>query len=128
MLRRAAVLIVIALLLGLAGACNDEDAAEGLTFEDPKGSVDVERGMTFTFEFSVNAGVGYDWQPVATPGGLVELKDTKVEYPDEERAGDSGVKRFVYEANDTGRQSLVFRRLFRGEPQERRTATVNIRG
>ncbi len=129
MLRPAAVLIALALLLGFA-ACGDEDGAEGLTFEDPKGSIDVERGMTFTLEFSVNAGVGFDWEPVGVPSGvaLVELKDTRVDYPDEERAGDSGVKRFVYEAKATGRQTLVFHRLFRGDLDERRTLTVNVRG
>ena len=113
----------------LAGACNDEDAAEGLTFEDPKGSVDVERGMRFTLEFSVNASVGYDWEAVATPGGgIVELRDTKVHYSNPDSAGDSGVKRFVYEANETGRQTLSFRRLYRGDLDERRTVTVNVRG
>ena len=57
---------------------------------------------------------------------LVELKETEVEYPEEERAGDSGVKRFTYEALRPGRQTLVFRRLFRGDPDERRTLNVTI--
>lgn len=132
MLRPAAVLILIAVIAALAplAGCGDDDGREGLTFVDPKGSVDVERGMEFTLEFSVNAGVGYDWDEADRPGtiAIVRLVDTRVDYPDEERAGDSGVKRFVYEAREPGRQMLVFRKLFRGEPQERRTVTVNIRG
>ena len=127
---RVALLAALAALALLAGGCGDDDGREGLTFVDPKGTIDVERGMDFTLEFRVNAGVGYDWQPVATPAGaaLVELKDTRVHYPNPESAGDSGVKRFVYEAEETGRQTLVFRRLFRGDLDERRTVTVNIRG
>jgi predicted secreted protein len=125
---RLALLAALAALALLAG-CDSGDGS-GLVFKDPKGTIDVERGMTFSLEFSVNASVGYDWEPVGLPMGsaLVELKDTKVDYPDEERAGESGRKRFVYEAKRTGRQSVVFRKLFRGDEQERRTVTIEIRG
>ena len=120
-------LLVALAALALVAGCDDDGS--GVVFKDPKGTVDVEKGMTFSLEFRVNAGVGFDWEAVGTPPGvaLVELKDTKVDYPDEERAGDSGTKRFVYEAKGTGRQTLVFRKLFRGDHQERRTLTVEIR-
>jgi predicted secreted protein len=128
MLARATALAFVTLVL-LAG-CGGGDGGEGMVFEDPRGSVAVERGSRFTFEFSVNAGVGIDWEAVGVPAGvaLVELKDTEVDYPHEQRAGDSGRKRFVYEATGTGRQALVFRKLYRGDLDERRTITVNIRG
>jgi predicted secreted protein len=127
--RRTLLLALTALAL-LAGCGGDDDGGEGIVFKDPKGTINVERDMTFTLELSVNAGVGFDWEPVARPTGiaLVELKDTKVDYPDEQREGDSGVKRFVYEAKRTGRQTIVLRHLFRGDEKERRTITVVIGG
>lgn len=114
--------------LALLTGCGGDDS--GLTFEDPKGTVTVERGMGFTFEFSVNAGVGFNWEAQPLPGGpkLVEAKGTEVDYPDEDREGDSGVKRFAFEAGETtGSQTLVFRKLYRGDQQELRTITVEVR-
>jgi predicted secreted protein len=123
----AAALLALALLAACGG---DGDGGDGMVFEDPRGTVEVEKDTRFSLEFTVNAGVGFDWEPVGVPAGvaLVELAETKVDYPDEERAGDSGKKRFVYEAKGSGRQTLLFRKLYRGDPQERRTITVNIRG
>jgi predicted secreted protein len=124
--RLLAGLLALAFLAG----CNDGDGS-GLVFKDPKGSIDVEQGMTFSLEFRVNAGVGFDWEPVAAPPGqaaLLKLEDTVVDYPDEDRAGDSGTKRFVYRAERSGRQTLVFRKLYRGDAQERRAVNVQIRG
>ena len=128
-MRRALIAALMALAL-LGGCGGDDDGSEGIVFKDPKGTIDVEKGMTFTLELTVNSGVGFDWEPVGLPTGvaLVELKDTKVDYPDEERAGESGKKRFVYEAKRTGHQAIVLRHIFRGDEQERRTVHVNIRG
>ena len=123
---RAAALVLAA--LALLAACGDGDGGEGIVFEDPRGTIDVERGMRFTLEVTVNAGVGFDWEPVGTPDGPVELEETKVDYPDERRDGDSGKKRFVYRATDSGRATIVLRRLYRGDPQERRAIAVNVRG
>ena len=120
----AGLLAALALLAG----CGGDDS--GLTFKDPKGTINVERGMEFTFEFSVNASVGFDWEPVATPPevALAELKETDVHYENPDSAGDSGVKRFTYEAGDrAGHQTLVFRHLYRGDLKERRTITLEIR-
>lgn len=119
------MLAVLALLLA---GCGGDDS--GLTFEDPKGTIGVERGMEFTFEFSVNASVGFDWKAEPLPGGekLVKPKGTDVHYENPDSAGDSGVKRFRFEAGDrAGSQTLVFRRLYRGEPKELRTVTVEVR-
>ena len=75
-MRRTLVLALAALAL-LAG-CDDE--GDGIVFKDPKGTIEVEKGMKFTLEFSVNAGVGYDWVPVAPdPTGPVRLRSTSVE-------------------------------------------------
>ena len=125
---RRALRTALAALAFLAGCDSGDDS--GLVFKNPKGTIDVEKGMTFTLELTVNSGVGFDWEPVGVPTGvaLVELKDTEVDYPDEERAGESGKKRFVYEAKGTGRQAIVLRHIFRGDEQERRTILVNIRG
>ena len=128
---RLALAVGLAALALLAGCGGDgENGAEGIVFEDPTGSIDIERGMKFTLEFSVNAGVGYDWEPAgALPASApVALEDTRVHYESPDSAGDSGVKRFVYEARRTGRATIVLRKLFRGDQQERRTLTVTVRG
>ena len=125
---RRALLATLAAVCLLGAGCGGEESG-GIVFEDPKGSIDVERGMRFTVELSVNAGVGYDWVPeVPASNGPVLLRGTKVEYPDEQRDGDSGVKQFLYEAKRTGTGTIVLRKLFRGDQQERRTVTVNVRG
>ena len=127
-MRRALAAGLAVVALAMAG-CGDDGGPElGMVFKDPRGTVNVEQGMRFTFEFRVNAGVGINWEAVGVPAGvaLVELKETEVEYPEEDRAGDSGDKRFVYEALKPGRQTLVFRKLYRGDLDERRTLTVVI--
>ena len=123
---RLATLAAVAALALLAG-CDDGDGS-GLVFKDPKGTVEVEKGTKFSLELSVNASVGFDWEPVGAPDpSVLELVDTLVDYPDEDRAGDSGKKRFVYEAKATGTQTVVLRRLYRGDEDERRRITVRIR-
>ena len=126
MLRSAAA--VACLLIVLLAGCGGDDDDSGLVYRDPQRPIMVEEGMSFTIEFSVNAGVGFDWEAVRPrSSGPVELKDTEVEYPEEERAGDSGDKRFVYEAKQAGSEALVFRKLYRGDQQEVRTVTVRVR-
>ena len=124
---RRALLAVLA-AAALLGGCDAGDDS-GLVFKDPKGTVGVERGMEFTFELSVNAGVGFDWEAV-DPNRLkhAELTGTDVEYPEEEREGDSGVKRFRFRASDTpGDDTIVLRKLYRGDQQERRSITLEVR-
>jgi predicted secreted protein len=125
-MRRALVAAVAAIVL-LPG-CSDDGDGTGLVHRDPKRPIDVESGMRFTVEFSVNAGVGFDWELVPPrKDGPVALEETEVDYPDEERDGDSGTKRFVFEAGDPGSEAVVFRKLFRGDTQETRSVTVNVR-
>jgi predicted secreted protein len=125
---RPALAIAAVLVALLAGGCGGDEESEGIVFEDPKGSIDVERGMRFTLEFSVNASVGTDWVPlVPDSSGPVLLRGTKVDYPDEDRDGDSGVKQVLYEATRTGTGKIVLRKLYRGDQQERRTIVVNVR-
>lgn len=125
MLRSAAA--VACLLLALLAGCGGDGDDDGPVFVDPQRPFTVEEGMTFSIEFSVNAGVGFEWEAVRPKSsGPLELKETKVEYPEEERAGDSGTKRFVYEAKQAGSEALVFRKLYRGDQQEVRTVTVRV--
>ena len=122
---RRALLLGLAALALLAG-CDDDTS--GIVFKDPKGEIDVEKGMQFTLEFSVNASVGYDWVPVTPdPRGPVRFRSTSTEY-EGDRDGDSGSKFFVYEATATGEARIELRKLFRGDQQERRTITVRVRG
>ena len=123
-MRRALAAAAIGAALAMGG-CGGDDVK---TFTDPHGEIEVDEGKTFAIELRVNAGVGYDWKAVGLPSGiaLVELKKTSVDYPDEDRAGDTGTKRFEYEALARGIQTITFQRLFRGEPDERRTVNVSI--
>jgi predicted secreted protein len=117
----AAALMALALLAG----CDDE--GDGVVFKDPKDPIQVERGMQFTLEFTVNASVGTEWVPVTPPTtGPVVLKSSKVDYPDEQRDGDSGKKRILYEAQRTGTQTIELRKLFRGDLEERRRIVVRV--
>jgi predicted secreted protein len=116
------------LALASAGCGGDGDDDSGIVFQDPRRPVAVEKGMTFSIEYSVNAGVGTDWEVVEPrASGPVELERTDVDYPDEEREGDSGRKRFVFEAKRTGSEAVVFRKLYRGDQQEVRTVTMQVR-
>jgi predicted secreted protein len=122
------VILAVPVAVLAAAGCGGDDS--GLTFEDPKGTVAVERGMEFTLEFSVNASVGYDWKPAAAPprARLAELKRTDVHYENPDSAGDSGVKRFTYTAADrAGRETMVFDHLYRGDLKDRRTITLEVR-
>ena len=125
-MRRA--LLAVAVTAALIAGCDAGDDS-GLVFEDPRGTIDVERGMEFTFEFSVNASVGFDWEAVDPDRARhSELTGTDVEYPEEDREGDSGVKRFEFRASETaGRDTIVFRKLYRGDQQERRTIVLEVR-
>jgi predicted secreted protein len=121
-------LAVAAVAAALVGAGCGGDGVE--TFEDPHGKIEVGQGDRFAIELSVNASVGYDWRAVPDPTGvrIVELRKTSVDYPDEERAGDSGVKRFEYRANARGIQTVEFQRFFRGKPDEKRSVNVDVGG
>jgi predicted secreted protein len=119
----AALLAALALLAG----CDDE--GDGIVFKDPREPIRVERGMEFTLELTVNAGVGIEWVPVTPPlDGPVVLKSTKVVSPEGNRDGDSGKKRLVYEAKRAGTQTIELHRLFRGDRQERRRIRVTVSG
>jgi hypothetical protein len=50
-----------------------------------------------------------------------------VHYENPDSAGDSGVKRFIYDAKRTGEATIVLRKLFRGDQEERRTIRVRVR-
>jgi len=108
------------------GGCFSGDG--GLVFKDPKGTQTVEKGMKFSLEFTVNGSVGYDWVQTPARGGVLEPQGTTTHYPDEDRAGSSGTKRFAYRAARPGRQTLTFRHYFRGDPQESRSVTVLVSG
>jgi predicted secreted protein len=122
--RRALAAAAIGVALAAAG-CGGDDVK---TFKDPHGKIDVDEGKTFAIELKVNSGVGYDWKAVGLPAGiaLVELKKTSTDYPDENRAGESGTKRFEYRARARGIQTITFQRYFRGKLDERRNVNVSI--
>jgi predicted secreted protein len=119
-----------AALLGaaLAAGCGGDRVK---TFKDPHGRIEVDRGKRFAVELRVNSGVGYDWKFVGLPTGiaLVQLEKTTIDYPDEDRAGENGTKRFEFRTKDArGIQTISFQRYFRGKRDEHRSVNVAIGG
>ena len=125
-MRYALALAAVALLL-LAAGCGD--GGSGNTFKNPHGTIDVKKGDEFRLEFTVNSSVGFDWaliprleHSILTPAAI------STSYPSENRAGESGIKRFTFTAKETGRETLVFQHSFRGTPKERRTVVIDVAG
>jgi predicted secreted protein len=124
---RYALTLAAATLLLLAVGCGG--GGSGNTFKNPHGTIEVKKGDEFRLEFTVNSGVGFDWaliprleHSILTPAAISTY------YPSENRAGESGTKRFTFKAKQSGRETLVFQHVFRGEPKERRTIVVDVAG
>jgi predicted secreted protein len=124
-MRYAVALGVAALLLLIAG-CGGGD---GNTFKNPHGTIHVKKGAEFRVEFTVNSGVGFDWAQIPRlERSILSPAKITVDYPDENRAGQSGTKTFTYTAERTGQETVVFQHVFRGQPRERRTIVVDVAG
>ena len=123
---RTALAPALAALLLMLGACG---ASGPKLYEDPHGTIGVSRGGEFTVQLKVNAGVGYDWQlvPFDFERTKVDLVKTETIYSDENRAGESGKRRYRFKATAVGHQTLVFQRFFRGKLVGRRVLTIEVR-
>lgn len=127
-MRRRLALAAVAVVALLPAGCGDGDSGN-TTFEDPHGTVEVQKGDEFRLKFTVNSGVGFDWVQVPRlEESILSTARISVDYPDEERAGESGTKTFTYTAKRTGRETVVFQHVFRGQPKERRTLVVDVAG
>jgi predicted secreted protein len=126
MRRLLALAVALSLVLVAAGGCGD---SSDNTFENPHGTIHVKKGDEFRLRFTVNSGVGFDWVQIPRLEESI-LSDAKisVDYPKEERAGQSGTKTFTFKANRTGEETVVFQHVFRGQPKERRTLVVDVAG
>jgi predicted secreted protein len=112
--------------LALLGGCG---GGSDVAVKNSTGTQTVEKGTKFSFEFTVNGSVGFDWVQVPAPaGGVLQPEGTKTSYPSDDRAGESGTKRFTYRAARAGRETLVFRHYFRSDPKESRSVTVVVSG
>jgi predicted secreted protein len=123
---RVAAALAVVLALALTGAgCGGGGSS---IHDDPHGTIDVKTGDVFTLAFTVNAGVGYEWQviPFDFDPAKVKLLSNKAVYPDEKRAGASGQRRFRFRATTAGIQTLVFQHYFRGKPTDRRTLRIDV--
>ena len=98
-------------------------------FDNPRGTIGVEKGDEFTIQLTVNAGVGYDWEivPFDYEPTKVDLVRTETVYPDDQRDGDSGKRRYRFKATTVGRQILVFQRFFRSKLSARRVLRIEVR-
>jgi predicted secreted protein len=121
--RSALLVLAAAALLALAGCGGPK------TFKDPHGKIEVDKGENFVVELRVNGSIGYDWLYEPSPSGvrLVKLVKTTTDYPDDDRAGESGVKRFEFKPLVKGGvQTITFQRYFRDKKDERRDLNVEI--
>ncbi|HKP91316.1 MAG TPA: protease inhibitor I42 family protein [Thermoleophilaceae bacterium] len=123
---RVPVALALAVVLLLGGGCG---VGGPTIFENPRGTIGVTKGDEFVIELRVNASVGYDWQlvPFDFEPTKVDLVKTETIYPDDNRAGQSGKRRYRFKATTVGRQTLVFQRVFRGKPTRRRVLTIEVR-
>ena len=66
----------------------------------------MKKGDELTLQFVVNSGVGYDWQivPFDLETPKVDLLGTRTIYPNDDRAGESGKRRYRFRATTVGRQ------------------------
>jgi predicted secreted protein len=98
-------------------------------FENPHGTIGVKKGDEFTLQLVVNSGVGFDWQliPFDIDTPKLQLLKTQTVYPNDNRAGESGKKRFKFRATRIGRQVLIFQHYFRSTPRDRRVVRVDVR-
>ena len=100
------------------------------TFDDPHGTLEVGTKSRFAVDMKVNASVGYDWLLIPTiefESAPVTLAKTSVDYPNDNRAGQSGTKRFEFRTTGRGRATIIFQHTFRGAPRDRRVLTVDVR-
>jgi predicted secreted protein len=117
-----AVAAVLALLAGCGGG-------GAKVYENPHGTIGVKKGDEFTLQLVVNSGVGYDWQliPFDIDSPKLQLLKTQTVYPSEDRAGESGKKRFRFRATRIGRQVLIFQHYFRSSPTDRRVLRIDVK-
>ncbi|MEA2352260.1 MAG: Chagasin family peptidase inhibitor [Thermoleophilaceae bacterium] len=121
-MRRALGLVLAALLL-VAGCSGGASNA----FKNPHGTLHVKKGDEFRIEFVVNSGVGFDWVMIPRlERSILTAPAITTFYPDENRAGQSGTKRFTFRASATGTETVIFQHVFRGKPRERRVLTVDV--
>jgi predicted secreted protein len=121
---------VLALLVAVAALVAGCGVGGPKLIDDPHGTIGVKKGDEFTLQFTVNSGVGVDWQLVPFDFGeptKVDLVKTETVHPDDNRAGESGKRRFRVKAKAVGRQTLVLQRFFRGRPTERRVLTIDVK-
>jgi predicted secreted protein len=97
------------------------------TFENPTGPVEVSKGDSFVLEFTVNAGVGIDWDLDERPpaGAAVGHVDTTLADQEDEDGG-SAHKRFKFKASRTGTAELGFTEDYRGDARRRRSIRVQV--
>jgi predicted secreted protein len=122
-IRLAPALAVALIAVGGCGAGGPK------LFHNPHGTIGVDKGDEFTIAMVVNSGVGYDWQlvPFDLDPTKVDLLKTQTVYPSDNRAGESGERRYRFRATTVGRQVLVFQHFFRGKATDRRVLRVDVR-
>jgi predicted secreted protein len=120
-------LAALALTVGLAAAGCGGSSQQ--IYQNPHGTIEVKKGDEFTLQFVVNSGVGFDWQliPFDIDTPKLQLLKTQTVYPNDNRAGESGKKRFKLRATRIGRQVLIFQHYFRSTPRDRRVLRIDVK-
>lgn len=121
-MRSAGALLLLVLAAALGG-CGDATTSR----HDPRGTIEVAEGEKLDLSFTINPGVGYNWELQNPPrGGPLVYTGTDTSGFEDDRAGDSGDRHFRFEARANGPTTLRFRRDYRGDIVERRAVTVIV--
>jgi len=96
-------------------------------FANPRGTVEVGEGEWFTLAFTINPGVGYDWELVGRRStDVVRYGGRTVGAGEPETAGGSATSHFAFEATARGIRRVIFLHRYRGRVVERRVISVRV--
>ena len=121
---RLALTVLALSLCGLGIGCGSGERE----FPNPRGTIEVGEGQRFSLAFTINPGVGYDWdlgQKRPTLG--LRYGGRTVQRSDPGTAGGSAISRFEFEAAARGSHRLAFVHRYRGRVVERRVIAVRVR-
>jgi len=120
---RLALFLLAIWLCAVVAGCGDGNRE----FANPRGTIEVGEGERFTLAFTINPGVGYDWELVGRrPTGVVRYGGRTAEPGEPETAGGSATSRFAFEAAARGTRRVIFLHRYRGRVVERRIISVRV--
>ena len=117
---RALAILILAGALAFA-RCGGDDGVK--TFDEPRGTLEVEAGEEFRVVLAENPSTGYLWRFRERPDPrIVRLirREFDLEEGGEERAGAGGDRIFTFRAVRRGTTSMYLVNVFSGGERDRR--------